>query len=53
MAGLGLWETKGYYKCLQEIMGPRDWLYPEVDIEITGEMVGEKDCEPGANISNE
>lgn len=34
-------------------MGPRDWLYPEVDIEITGEMVGEKDCEPGANISNE
>lgn len=34
-------------------MGPRDWLYPEVNIEITREMVGEKDCEPGANISNE
>lgn len=35
------------------MVGSRDWLYCPVDIEITGEVVGEENCEPGANISNE
>lgn len=33
--------------------GTKNLLFSEVNIDITGEMVGEKDCEPGANISNE
>lgn len=31
----------------------RDWLYPLVDIKITGKVVEEENCEPDANISCE
>lgn len=46
MAGLGWCERKGYEKWLQGMVRPRNWLYPQVDIEMSGE-VGEKHCEPG------
>lgn len=44
---------KGYEKWLQGMMGPKDWLYCQVGIEVIGEVVEEKHCEPGANISSE
>lgn len=48
----GMMGNKMLLEVTSRLMRSWDWLYPEVDIEITGGMVGEKDCEPDANTSN-